>query len=105
MVLLQLQDGSTVRLDPRRDDDLRYLDAIELQKKVRRAAILDEHGKRIDLPLNRNGVFRMWMEQVGKNGTIRGERFCLRTHGLLMKATLYYSDMRVVVDLDFSGGF
>lgn len=105
MVLLHLENGSTCRLDPRRAVDLRVLDEVKLQRQVKRAAILDKDGKRVDLPLNHNGVYRMWMEQVSKGGIIRGERFCMRTRGFLMKTTLYYSDSRVVIDLDYSGGF
>ena len=105
MVLLHLDDGSTQRLDPRRPGDLRFLDSTAAQRRVRRVALVDDGGKRVDLPLNRNGIFRMWMEQIEKGGTLRGERFCMRTRSLLMKATLFYSDSRVVIDLDSSGGF
>jgi hypothetical protein len=78
---------------------------VALQKKVRRVAISDGDGKRVDLPFNKNGVYRMWIERVKKNNKIRGERFCMRNDLLILKATLYYSDNRVVLDLDLSGGF
>ena len=73
--------------------------------KVRRVAVADGDGKRVDLPLNKNGVYRMWMEVVEKDGEYKGERFCMRSSVVTMRATLYYSDSRVVIDLDLSGGF
>lgn len=48
----------------------------------------------------------MWIEQVvEKDGKLRGERFCMKMKNVLVKATLYYSDKRVVFDLDTMGGF
>lgn len=105
MVILHLDNGTTVRLDPRQDADLCALDNPSIQKKVRRVAISDGNGKRVDLPLNRGGVYRMWIERVENGNEIRGERFCMRSDVLVVKATLYYSDSRVVFDLDLSGGF
>lgn len=67
--------------------------------------MIDGYGRRTDLPLNRNGVYRMWIELVSKRGQIKGERFCMRTNKLLLRATLYYSDSRIVFDLDTTGGF
>lgn len=103
MIILHLDDGSTLRLDPRRENELRHLDSNKIQ--VRRVAIADGDGKRVDLPLNKNGIYRMWMEVVEKNGVVKGERFCMRSSVVTMRATLYYSDNRVVIDLDLSGGF
>ena len=105
MIILHLEDGTVLHLDPRRDDEIRLLDFNSLQKVVRRVAIADGDGKRVDLPLNKNGVYRMWMEVVEKKGKIKGERFCMRSSIAIMRATLYYSDNRVVIDLDISGGF
>jgi hypothetical protein len=105
VIILHLDDGSVQRLDPRREDDLRSLDSTSTQKKVRRVAVADGDGKRVDLPINKNGIYRMWMEVVEKNGEVRGERFCMRSSVVTMRATLYYSDSRVVIDLDLSGGF
>ena len=105
MVILHLEDGTARQLDPRIDDDIRILDDTSFQKTVRRVAIADSDGKRVDLPLNRNGVYRFWIERLEHNGELKGERFCMRSTILVMKATLYYSDSRVVIDLDHSGGF
>lgn len=105
MVILHLNNGATLQLDPCCDVDLRVLDNPITQKKVRRVALSDGNGKRVDLPLNKGGVYRMWIERVEKNQEIRGERFCMRSDYLVVKATLYYSDSRVVFDLDLSGGF
>jgi hypothetical protein len=103
--LLQLKDGSTKRIDPSIDSELFSLDDRSFQKQIRRVAILDENGKRVDLPLNKNGAFVMWLERVEKGGVQKGERFCMRNGRILLRATLYYSDSRVVFDLDKSGGF
>lgn len=105
MVILHLADGTVKQLDPRRDEDLRVLDNIQFQKIVRRVAFDDGQGKRVDLPLNKNGIYRMWIERVEKKGELRGERFCMTSTVLVMTATLYYSDNRVVIDVNHSGGF
>lgn len=105
MLILHLDNGTSIRLDPRNDADLHSLDLVSLQKRIRRVAISDGDGKRVDMPLNKNGVYRMWIELIEKGNEIRGERFCMRNDLLIMKATLYYSDSRVVFDLDLSGGF
>lgn len=105
MILLHLNDGSTKRIDPNVDSELSSLDNRSFQKQVRRVAILDESGRRVDLPLNKNGSFIMWLEKVEKGGLRKGERFCMRDGRILLRATLYYSDSRVVFDLDKLGGF
>lgn len=105
MILLHLKDGSTQRIDPTTEAELLSLDDRSYQRQIRRVAILDETGRRVDLPLNRNGSFIMWLELVRKGGIVKGERFCMRNGRILLRATLYYSDNRVVFDLDKSGGF
>lgn len=105
MVIIHLDNGTTVHLDVRREGDVRALDNPNIHKRVRRAAIIDDDGKRIDLPLNRKQKYQMWMEPVMKCDEIKGERLCMRSDFLLLSITLYYSDKRVVFDLDHSGGF
>jgi hypothetical protein len=105
MLLIQLESGKTDKLDPRIESDLIQLDSSSYQKQIRRVSIIDSKTKRVDLPLNKNGRFFMWCETINKSGEIRGECFCMRTNHILIKATLYYSDSRVVVDIDHEGGF
>ncbi len=105
MILLHLKDGSTQRIDPKIETELLSLDNRSFQRQIRRVAILDENGRRVDLPLNRNGSFIMWLEIVKKGEIIKGERFCMRSGRISLRATLYYSDNRIVFDLDESGGF
>jgi hypothetical protein len=105
VILLQLQDGKTRRVDPRNESQLLSLDDLQFQRQIRRVSILDEKGKRVDLPLNKNGAFIMWLEIVTKGGVLKGEKFCMRNGSVLLTATLYYSDSRVVFDIDKSGGF
>lgn len=45
------------------------------------------------------GYSRVWLENVKGRGETRGERICLRMKDLIIKATLYYSDSRVVIDI------
>jgi hypothetical protein len=105
VVLLQLESGRTDRLDPRVDADLCLLDKPKYHRQVRRVSLLDDNGRRVDLPLNKNGIYTMWIERVEKNDEIRGERFCMKTKQMLFRATMYYSDGRVVFDIDPKGGF
>jgi len=105
VVILHLNNGTTIRLDVRREGDVRALDNPNIHRQVRRAAIVDDDGKRTDLPLNQNNKYQMWIEPVMNCREIRGERFCMRSDFLLLTITLYYSDKRVVFDLDHSGGF
>jgi hypothetical protein len=105
VILLHLDTGKVIRLDPTIDKDLCYLETSNIQRKIRRVALLDDNRRRVDLPFNRNGIFRMWIERVEDHGEVKGERFCMRSMHLLMQTTLYYSDNRVVIDLDVKGGF
>jgi len=105
VVLLQLDTGSTEKLDPRVHSDLCRLDIPKYHRQVRRVSLLDGKGRRVDLPVNRNGIYLMWMEQVKKGNELKGERFCMKTKTMLLRATMYYSDGRVVFDLDHKGGF
>ena len=105
MILLQLDTGETEKLDPRVKSDLCRLDKPKFHQHVRRVSILDSNGRRTDLPLNKNGIYRMWMELIMKGGEVRGERFCMKTSHVLLRVTMYYSDGRTVFDLDPKGGF
>lgn len=105
MVILHLNNGTTLHLDARREGDVRALDNLNIHKKVSRIAIVDDDGKRIDLPSSRNTKYQMWVEPVVNRSQIRGERVCMRSDFVLLTVTLYYSDKRVVFDLDHSGGF
>ena len=105
MVLLQLDNGQTDKLDPRVDSDLCRLDTPQIQRHVRRVSLLDDNGRRVDLPLNHNGIYFMWMERVMNNNDMKGERFCMKTRHTFLRVTMYYSDGRVVFDLDLKGGF
>jgi hypothetical protein len=105
VLLLQLSNGQTHKLDPRVEEDLCVLDNHLIQRQIRRVSILNGRGHRVDLPLNVDGIYRLWVEQIRKNGSVKGERFCMKTESLLIRALLYYSDGRVVFDIDMKGGF
>ena len=105
MILLQLDTGLTEKLDPRDDTDLCRLDKHQFHRQIRRVSLLDGNGRRVDLPLNRHGIYRMWIERVCKNGIVKGERFYMKTNNFLIRATLFYSDGRVVFDVNPKGGF
>lgn len=105
MILVQLDSGRTDKLDPNLPSDLRVLDDPSYRRHIRRVSILDVNGRRVDMPLNRNGVFFMWLELLEYKGEVRGEIFGMKTNNILLMATLYYSDNRVVLDIDHKGGF
>lgn len=107
MVLLHLKNGLVQKLNPRVDTDLCFLDTLNTFEKtsIRRVALLDEAGRRTDLPIIDDPTSKLWIERLDKNGDIKGERVCVKTKRYFFKATLYYSDNRVVLDFDSSGGF
>lgn len=105
MICVHIKDGNTIHLDPTIENNLCYLDNRRKNKLIRRVAIIDKNGKRTDLPLNKNGAFIIWIELVKCGDYIKGERVCMKNSYFLLRATLYYSDLRVVLDLDISGGF
>jgi len=105
MILVQLASGRTDRIDPTKQQDLKLLDSPSYQRHIRRVSVIDNAGKRVDMPLNRNGIFFMWLELLECDGVVKGEIFGMRTSNILLRATLYYSDNRVVIDIDHGGGF
>lgn len=103
MIILHIDNGTVIHLDPlNRENDLYFLDnSPNIRKKVRRVAIIDNDGKRVDLPLNINGIYCMWIEFIKNRNRINGECFCMRNELFIMKVKLYYSDKRVVIDLEY----
>ena len=98
MILVSLRDGDSIKLDPRKRGDLTALDSPEFLKRVSRVAILSDKGFRTDLPSNDNGMTRIWLELVIYDNDLKGERVCMMIRGRIFKATLFYSDERVVLE-------
>jgi hypothetical protein len=99
MILVNCKNGDTLVLDPRIREDLEKLDSSVVQFRISRVSILTHKGQRVDLPTMEGGYYRVWLESVKGHGELRGERICLRMKDCVIKATLYYSDSRVVVDI------
>lgn len=98
MILVHLKDGTTKKLDPNVEDELRALDNPSLQKLVTRVAIV-HGGRRVDLPARKRKVNRVWIERVMDGESVRGERVCMLASKTVLQVTLFYSDGRVVIDL------
>lgn len=96
MILVHYRDGTTKKLDPR--TEVTHLDSPDIQKMIRRVAIIDGNGGRIDLPSLKSNQSRIWVELVKNGQEIRGERVCMIRDKNLFKVTMYYSDGRFVVD-------
>ena len=99
MILVHFKDGRTACLDPVIDADLKHLDPPFDYRAIRRVAILGKNSCRVDLPKCKNGTTRIWIERVVRKNEIRGERVCMRRGRLIIKATYYYSDNHIVLDL------
>ena len=99
MILVHYKDGLTRKLDPLSEAELVLLDSPREQVNISRVAILDDNGHRVDLPSVTNRTSRVWIELVSSSDIPKGERVCMRFGNRLLKATLYYSDSRVVIDL------
>jgi hypothetical protein len=97
VILVHYRDGSTKKIDPK-VESVDQLDSPSEQKNIRRLAILDGEGKRIDLPPFKNGVSRVWIELLHDGTENRGERVCVRKGRDVLKVTMYYSDGRFVLD-------
>ena len=98
MILVNFKDGKSLQLDPTKRRDLESLDSVVVQSQISRVSILSE-GFRVDLPTMAKGYTRVWLELLKKDGVLKGERVCLRLENQVIKATLYYSESRVVVDI------
>jgi hypothetical protein len=99
VILVHYRNGTTHKLDPKIESELRFLDSPDIQKLISRVAIIDNNGHRVDLPQLKSKVSRIWIERVTKGDSVRGERVCIRSGSNVLRVTLYYSDGRVVVDL------
>lgn len=99
MILVNFKGGRTIQLDPSKRHDLESLDSIVVQSQISRISILSSSGMRVDLPAKDDGYTRVWLELLKKNNVMKGERVCLRMNNQVIKATLYYSDFRVVIDI------
>lgn len=76
-----------------------------LQERIKRIAIINDKGTRIDLPVNSRGRYFIWVERVKDGSDIRGEKVCMRNDKILFRVIHYYSDGRFVTDIDIDGGF
>jgi len=99
VILVHYKNGITSKLDPTDELSLRALDSPKVQSQIRRVAILDGYGHRVDLPSFKNGINRIWIEIVRNGDEIRGERICVMRNREILKVTMYYSDGRVVLDM------
>lgn len=97
MILVQLSSGSTIRIDPRNGDEIYVLDQPLIQADIRRVSLLNM-GFRVDLPRSQKRGDRVWVETITNDGMLRGERVYLRRGRSVLRASLYYSDGRVVLD-------
>jgi hypothetical protein len=99
VILVNCKGGSTISLDPTKRHDLESLDSTITQLQISRVSILSSSGHRVDLPTVEEGYTRVWLELLRKDNELKGERVCLRMKNRVLKATLYYSDSRVVIDI------
>jgi hypothetical protein len=99
MILVHLNSGKVIKVDPRNRIDADKLHNPEIQPKISRVAIVTDKGNRIDLPKLKSQYNRVWSELVNLGSTIRGERLCIRYGRTVLKSTYYYSDDRIVVDI------
>lgn len=99
MILVHFRNGTTKKFDPRVESDISALDPPDIQQNIRRVAIVDGNGHRVDLPSFKGKNIRTWMELVCNGDEVRGERVCIRHNGTILKVTFYYSDGRVVLDM------
>lgn len=99
MIIVHYKDGLTRKLDPLSEVELVVLDSPREQRNISRVAILDNNGHRVDLPSITDHTSRVWIELVSSSDIPKGERVCMILGKTFLKATLYYSDGRVVIDL------
>jgi len=97
LILVHFKDGTTKKLDPTIEDELRALDDPSLQKQVTRVAIVHD-GRRVDLPARKRRFNRVWIERVMNGEALKGERVCMLARQTVLQVTLFYSDGRVVID-------
>lgn len=97
MILVHFKDGTTKKLDPNVEDELRAIDVPTIQRQVTRVAIIHD-GKRVDLPARKRKFNRVWIEKVTNDDCVKGERVCMLAGKTVLQVTLFYSDGRVVID-------
>lgn len=99
MILVHLKNGQTVKLNAANKQDCVALDHSYNQKGISRIALLNDKGGRLDLPIVRGRSSRVWLETINNGKEIRGERVGIRNGRLVMRASVYFSDGRFVLDL------
>jgi hypothetical protein len=97
LILVHFKDGTTKKLDPNVEVELRALDDPTTQRQVTRVAIIHD-GKRVDLPARKRKFNRVWIERVVNGDSTKGERVCMLAGKTVLQVTLFYSDGRVVID-------
>ena len=97
MIVVQLSTGKTICIDPRHEVQIRSIDSLDVQRFIRRVAIVNSRGTRVDLPAIVQPA-RVWIEQVYRRGECRGEQVSIRRGCMILIAVYYYSDDRIVID-------
>lgn len=100
MILVNLRNGTTLKLDPEKEMDRQAIEHPYNQSAITRVSIIDLEGHRVDMPPMKSKSTRVWIETLSTNGVVKGERISMRFGTVILQATLYFSDGRVVIDYE-----
>lgn len=97
MILIHFIDGSTQKISSL--CEYSSIDSRIIQQRISRMSFIDGQGHRVDLLSRKSKFSRVWIEAVKKNNDIKAERVCFLVNKSILKATHYFSDNRVIIDL------
>lgn len=99
MVLVNLANGQTKKLNPQNSGDRFLFKSFVSMNMIRGLSFIDLNGKRVDYLFRHTNIDDISIHNLIQGNAIKGEQIIVRSKHFDIFIKMYYSDNRVVIDV------